>query len=144
MEISYDGMVDLNQARFTNNSSLTGGAISMLEYSTLSVINSEFRGNRAGIGEAGALEVLSSDADLTNVLMTGNVSNGSGGAISMNSLSAFDPATLNLVNVTMARNKAGAGFSDSSGIMEWEGVLNLKNSILSGDRLTLMAASTTF
>lgn len=131
LEIYFDAQADLDQTRFIHNSSFTAGAVYLMEYGSLTMKNSELRGNQAWGGGGGALSVLNSNADLFNVLITGNAAGGSGGAITMSASSDFDPSTVNLVNVTLANNKdpSGSGSSSSSGVMLWSGVLTLKNSI---------------
>ena len=133
LEIAFDAQADLDHTRFTHNSAFTAGAVYLLEYGSLTLKNSELRGNQAWDGGGGALDVQNSDADLFNVLITGNASGGSGGGMNMSSLSDFDPTSVNLVNVTLANNKDPYGSESSSGVMLWSGVLTLKNSIIWGN-----------
>jgi hypothetical protein len=129
LEIYFDAQANLDQTRFTHNSAFTAGAVYLVEYASLTMKNSELRGNQAWGSGGGALSVLNSNADLFNVLITGNAAGGSGGAITMSASSDFDPSTVNLVNVTLANNKDPSSSGRSSGVMLWSGVLTLKNSI---------------
>lgn len=129
---TYDARVTAQRCRFLDNTAEAHGGLSVDNWSTLSLWDSEVRGNRAttGLG-VGGIALYESKADLVNVLITGNHAVGPTGGLFVLTLSEWDPAVAKLVNVTMTGNRSDFDYRTSC-LRITNGRVVARNSILVG------------
>ena len=135
-----DAIINIYNCQYLNNTAEFGGVLSM---------NSDEEGDRqplltidradmfvnSAIVQAGAINLVNTDANISNILVTNNITNGGtgvGGAMSINASDSVQVST-SIVNSTFADNFADliAGISNWEGGPEAVSTVFLQNVILS-------------
>jgi len=130
----------INVAVRDNNSESSGGGI--LNYGPLNLTNVTISGNTASGAHplgGGGIAHFGGAATLNNVTISGNSAINTGGVDNGGSgggISVYNPATLNLNNVTIVNNNASASVPDlgaGGGIDVYADTVNFKNTLIAGN-----------
>jgi len=120
------GAIQIENSTFSDNSAneSRGGAIAVVLDATLSIVDSTFTGNTAGLGGA-IISRLNSMVSITDSTLTGNLAVFGGGGILTSEL-----ATVTIRNSTLSNNssESGGGIFNNSG-----STVNVKNTIIAGN-----------
>lgn len=111
--IYTQGTLRVNNTAITennNSSGVFGGGV--FSFGTTTIANSTISANGNTNSDGGGLNVQSGTTTVFNSLLTGNIAEIGGGAVVISS----GPVTLNLINSTIAANRAEGGLSFAGGV----------------------------